>query len=291
MENTTQNPNTDSKWVYVLYHANCFDGTGAKFAAWKRFGDAAYYIPVQYGKPFPDMVKLGQETDVYILDFSYPRDFLEDLHSKVHKLVVLDHHKTAQADLAGLDYAEFDMNKSGAVLAWEYFHPGKVVPDMLRLIQDGDLWKFEFSETKALRAALPLLESNMIDWDLCCNDQEILNEVIRSGEAIERYNAIKVDTTVQNNVKVLPYKGYKAGVLNTTTLVSEIGNAIYDTLKVDFSMSYFFDIDGVPVVSFRSKGDMDVSAFAKELGGGGHKNAAGAKVDLEFIRKLYAEEL
>lgn len=291
MENTTQNPNTDSKWVYVLYHANCFDGTGAKFAAWKRFGDAAYYIPVQYGKPFPDMVKLGQETDVYILDFSYPRDFLEDLHSKVHKLVVLDHHKTAQADLAGLDYAEFDMNKSGAVLAWEYFHPGKVVPDMLRLIQDGDLWKFEFSETKALRAALPLLESNMIDWDLCCNDQEILNEVIRSGEAIERYNAIKVDTTVQNNVKVLPYKGYKAGVLNTTTLVSEIGNAIYDTLKVDFSMSYFFDIDGVPVVSFRSKGDMDVSAFAKELGGGGHKNAAGAKVDLDFIRKLYAGEL
>lgn len=283
--------NKDSKWIYVLYHANCFDGTGAKYAAWKRFGDAAYYIPVQYGKPFPDMVKLGQETDVYILDFSYPRDFLEDLHSKVHKLVVLDHHKTAQADLAGLDYAEFDMNKSGAVLAWEYFHPGKVVPDMLRLIQDGDLWKFEFSETKALRAALPLLESNMIDWDLCCNDQEILNEVIRSGEAIERYNAIKVDNTVQNNVKVLPYKGYKAGVLNTTTLVSEIGNAIYDTLKVDFSMSYFFDIDGVPVVSFRSKGDMDVSAFAKELGGGGHKNAAGAKVDLEFIRKLYAEEL
>jgi len=291
MENTNQNPNTDSKWIYVLYHANCFDGTGAKFAAWKRFGDAAYYIPVQYGKPFPDMVKTSRETDVYILDFSYPRDFLEDLHSKVHKLVVLDHHKTAQADLAGLDYAEFDMNKSGAALAWEYFHPGKVVPDMLRLIQDGDLWKFEFSETKALRAALPLLESNMTDWDLCCNDSEVLKEVIRSGGAIERYNAIKVDNTVQNNVKVLPYKGYKAGVLNTTTLVSEIGNAIYDTLKVDFSMSYFFDIDGVPVVSFRSKGDMDVSAFAKELGGGGHKNAAGAKVDLEFIRKLYAEEL
>ena len=289
MENPNQN--TDSKWVYVLYHANCFDGTGAKFAAWKRFGDAAYYIPVQYGKPFPDMVKLGQETDVYILDFSYPRDFLEDLHSKVHKLVVLDHHKTAQADLAGLGYAEFDMNKSGAVLAWEYFHPGKVVPDMLRLIQDGDLWKFEFAETKALRAALPLLESNMTDWDLCCNDSEVLKEVIRSGGAIERYNAIKVDNTVQNNVKVLPYKGYKAGVLNTTTLVSEIGNAIYDTLKVDFSMSYFFDIDGVPVVSFRSKGDMDISVFAKELGGGGHKNAAGAKVDLEFIRKLYAEEL
>lgn len=289
MENSNQN--TDSKWIYILYHANCFDGTGAKFAAWKRFGDAAYYIPVQYGKPFPDMVKLGLETDVYILDFSYPRDFLEDLHSKVHKLVVLDHHKTAQADLAGLDYAEFDMNKSGAVLAWEYFHPGKVVPDMLRLIQDGDLWKFEFAETKALRAALPLLESNMADWDLCCNDLGTLEEVIRSGAAIERYNAIKVDNTVQNNVKVLPYKGYKAGVLNTTTLVSEIGNAIYDTLKVDFSMSYFFDIDGVPVVSFRSKGDMDVSAFAKELGGGGHKNAAGAKVDLEFIRKLYAEEL
>ncbi len=31
---------------------------------------------------------------------------------------------------------------------------------------------------------------------------------------------------------------------------------------------------------------MDISVFAKELGGGGHKNAAGAKVDLRLHSEL-----
>jgi len=33
-------------------------------------------------------------------------------------VVVLDHHQTAQKALEGLNFAHFDMTKSGAVLAW-----------------------------------------------------------------------------------------------------------------------------------------------------------------------------
>jgi nanoRNase/pAp phosphatase (c-di-AMP/oligoRNAs hydrolase) len=36
---------------------------------------------------------------------------------------------------------------------------------------------------------------------------------------------------------------------------------------------------------------MDVGALAKELGGGGHKNASGAKVNMKFIKDLYAGKL
>ncbi len=150
------------------------------------------------------MVKLGKETDVYILDFSYSRDILETVHKrKLISLLLFDHHKTAQADLADLNYAQFNMDKIGAVLAWEYFHPGKGTPMLLRLVKDGDLWKFNFEETKAVRSAIPLMESNMTDWDLCCNDQECLDELIRSGATLERHNVIKVDSAVKNNVKVL----------------------------------------------------------------------------------------
>lgn len=277
------------KKIYVLFHANCFDGTGAKYAAWCFFHNAAEYIPVQYGKPFPSQVVLDKNSEVFILDFSYPREVLLDVESKVSLLKVLDHHVTAQADLAGLECAEFNMDKSGAVMAWEYFHPNTPIPTLLYHVQDGDLWKFEMENTEAVRAALPLLESNMKNWEWTTTSERSFSELVEKGKTILSFNKLKVDGAVKGNVKILPYMGYKVGVCNTTNLVSEIGQGIYlsKDLNVDFSITYFFDKDGVPFLSFRSTGDMDVSVLAKKLGGGGHKNAAGAKVTMEFISNLY----
>jgi oligoribonuclease NrnB/cAMP/cGMP phosphodiesterase (DHH superfamily) len=182
------------------------------------------------------------------------------------------------------------MSKSGAVMAWEYFHKDKPVPALLKYIQDGDLWKFELEFTKEVRAALPMLEDDMGQWDLACTDLNNLNDLFVKGKVLLQKDAMKIASVLKNDVKVLPYKGYKAGVYNTTVLVSEIGSAVYNSeeLGVDFSMSFFVTEKGEVVISFRSKGDMDVSVFAKELGGGGHKNAAGAgRVNLDFLKQLY----
>lgn len=112
----------------VLYHGNCFDGIASAWAAWKKFGDNAKYVPVTY--PNDKLPVLLLDTDieaVYIVDFSFKRDLLLALKERVNKLVVLDHHKTAEADLKRLDFCIFDMEKSGARLTWEYFHYPKHV--------------------------------------------------------------------------------------------------------------------------------------------------------------------
>jgi phosphoesterase RecJ-like protein len=46
-------------------------------------------------------------------------------------------------------------------------------------------------------------------------------------------------------------------------------------------------------VSLRSKGDVDISAVAKEFGGGGHKNAAGCSVTgpIEALKSMFAEKV
>jgi oligoribonuclease NrnB/cAMP/cGMP phosphodiesterase (DHH superfamily) len=274
--------------IYILYHANCFDGTGAKYAAWLKFGDEAKYIPVQYNKPFPKEVPLNKTTDLFILDFSYSKEILNDVNSKVNFLKVLDHHKTAKDELAGLDYAEFDMDRSGAILAWNYFFPGEEAPLLLQHVQDGDLWKFKMTNTERVRAALPLMESSNLLWREACRGGKYFTKLIEQGDAILESNKLKVAGILKNNVKVLPYKGYKAGVFNTTTLVSESGNAVCTSdLGVDFSLSYFLDKDGKVVLSFRSEGDFDVTPLAKELGGGGHKNASGAPASMDFLSSLY----
>jgi uncharacterized protein len=338
--------------IFVLYHANCQDGLGAKYAAWKKFGDGgAVYMPVQYGQKIPDAVfgtvmvfsdlrigdqfydpatnrlfckdtdktaglKFKEETtedlewgmsfpfeddeavyrsnthDVYICDFSYPREALERLRLSVNTLVVLDHHKTAQEALDGFPGAIFDMNRSGAMIAWDYFHPAIKAPKLLEYVQDRDLWKKQFPETDIIAGAIPLLEGDMQKWNSVVMEAEELQNLYKKGQVIDQYKKIKVQEGLKA-ITVLPYRGYKAGVRNYTDNPSDIGEAIYLTEGIDIAMTYFVDTVGNVVVSFRSNqnGGPDVGALAKELGGGGHKNASGARVDFNFLSKLLAGQL
>ena len=146
---------------YVLYHGGCSDGFGAAFAAWMRLQhQATEYIPVSYGKPMPD---IPDGSDVYIVDFSYSREMLISLSERC-QVRVLDHHKTAQAGLEGLPFCTFDMDKSGAVLAWEYFHPGDDVPEILLYVQDRDLWKWKMTRSKEVNAAIASHPQDFFTW-------------------------------------------------------------------------------------------------------------------------------
>lgn len=119
---------------YVLYHSNCHDAFGVAYAAWKSLGiDNITYMAVSCGAPLPE---LPEAETVYIVDFSYSSGILLELANRVKKVVVLDHHKTAQEDLSNLTHPNieivFDMDKSGALIAWEYFHPNVPVPTLIK---------------------------------------------------------------------------------------------------------------------------------------------------------------
>ena len=161
----------------VIYHANCTDGFGAAFAAWLKLGDEAEYLLMEHGKvktptDFDMKVSLAaKDNDVYILDFSFPREVMDALFKHAKRVVWLDHHKTA-FEMYGLanshrayaldvlnrttspHYILLDNNKSGAMLAWEYFHPGTEVPMLIQHIDDRDRWVFALPGSKELHAAI-----------------------------------------------------------------------------------------------------------------------------------------
>ncbi len=163
------------RWIF--YHWDCLDGFGAAYAAWLKFGyREAAYRACQYSEgedPF-DMCEPGDE--VYVLDFSFKREVLLRQAERL-KIQVIDHHATAEKDLAGLDFCIFDMTKSGAVLAWEFFHPGRPMPKLLRHIQDRDLWQFKLFETKEITTALMSMSYDFQVWDGHMRDTSGLSEV------------------------------------------------------------------------------------------------------------------
>ena len=179
----------------VIYHANCTDGFGAAFAAWLKLGDEAEYRACHYNQECFQDGETVHNREVYILDFSFPRDIMNWLFRDAKRVVWLDHHKTAfemwcggyrrgdryQAiPLGGADplkhYIILDDNFSGAYLAWEYFHPGTEVPMLIQHIDDRDRWQFKLDGSKELHAALASHKPWTFDqWKVWINDWDLIH--------------------------------------------------------------------------------------------------------------------
>ena len=154
------------------------DGVAAAWAAWSVLGDVGVeYIPAQYGQEPPDV----KDCEVYILDFSYKRETLLEMANSAKSILVLDHHKTAQADLEGIKFAMFDMNQSGAMLAWKYFSGDVHIPDKIKLVQDRDLWQFKLADTRAFNAGARLIMDDMVPSEFNKVD---VHEAIVTGELL-----------------------------------------------------------------------------------------------------------
>ena len=83
------------KEIVVIYHGKCPDGFGGAYAAWKKFGDTATYLPADHGDAPPEGLE-GRE--VYLVDFCYEiAEQMERLARTAKRLVVLDHHESARA--------------------------------------------------------------------------------------------------------------------------------------------------------------------------------------------------
>ena len=246
----------------VLYHADCADGFGAAWALWKKYPDARY-IPVKHGQPPPEGL---DGAHVVMVDFSYRREVIEQLAQSAASLLILDHHVTARAALAGLPYAYFDVKKSGAVLAWEWAH-AEPVPWLLQYVQDKDLWEWRLPHSREMNAALASYPFDFQVWEGLTRD--VLE---MEGRAILRREHSLIDKIVEESVLV-EFEGETVPAVYSPVMTSQIGERLCQGFP--FCLIWH-ERDGLRYFSLRSKpGTADVSALASRYGGGGHVNAAG----------------
>lgn len=275
--------------VKVIYHNHCPDGMGAALAAWIKFGDTAEYFPASYGDLPPSVT---QSDEVYILDFSYSRSVLGDMREQCASLVVLDHHKTAMADLAGFENAIFDMNRSGCMIAWEYFHPGKPIPDLFRYLQDRDLWQKKLPQTEEVFAAVQgknalgrslYPKHNFEAWVGLLTTPIHVIAAIGQPLYAKRQKEIKA---MADRAIWVKFAGYTVPCSRAQFAYSDVANLLCRRYpQAPFAICWRIQ-DGVRRLDFRSIGEFDVSVVAKSVGGGGHKNASGAQEELSWLEKF-----
>lgn len=243
-------------------------------------------IPVQYNRPFPGVV-LDHDTILYIVDFSYPREQLLELQSRVKEIHVFDHHDTARKELAGLDFAVFSDQFAGAGLTWNQLYPHAVVPDIVQLVDDYDLWLFKHGDrTRAFHLGLRYFNVKTVPDFRTILEPARLSRCFEMGRLLLEIQTKQVDTLVNNPLHVTEYFQNQCVVFNNVAHFNEVASTVLSTLaSVDMVMNWFLVPDEDKIVfSFRTNAQRDIhlgDGVCKLYGGGGHKNAAGFSLSLK----------
>lgn len=274
----------------VIYHSPCVDGFASALVMWKysQINDPEglkkiTFIPASYHQlPVPDVTG----KNVLICDFSYKKGVLLSMIQKAKKLLVIDHHKSAENELTEIDdqYKVFDMNHSGAVLTWSYFFPDQPVPLLLQYIEDRDIWKKHFPDGDAFVAWFYTLPFQFDIYNEYLNDEKLKEMILVKGNSFQELNAINIK---QSSMLACPVfckiagRYYFVAYLNSTGLKSDIGHEILNLWPyIDFSVVYSLD-DRNNTTSFSLRSTdkhVDVSHVSTLVGGGGHRNASGVKI-------------
>jgi len=290
--NLSVSPDRHDPDPLVIYHGrSCPDGFAAALAAWLYYGGQAEFLALDHGdiKAVDDLPRLDGRA-VYILDFSFSDYLLRGIEQRAAKLIMLDHHLSAAEKLTGFHcrcgVVHFDMKKSGARLAWEFFHPEKPVPDLVRYVEDRDIWVWQYPESPGFLAALDMEPFDFARWQAIANlEGEALVAYIDRGQAMDEKFA-KLAEGMAEGAQALTFNGVTGLMVNVPSAFHSLVGDILAKKSGTFALLWTVDKSGVVKCGLRSRHDYSCIALAESMGGGGHAQACGFKMPRDRLLEM-----
>ena len=274
----------------------------------KRMGKKVYMfsndpIPENLGfLPGVKLIKIGRipkaSYDVMILlESSTPKRAgdLKNMDKKVKTLVNIDHHKTSErfGDINIID----NTSSSTAEIIYRLFCNMKVkitkseaMSLYTGIVTDTGRFHYPATNSRTLEIAAKLLQTGF-DFSRI-NDLLYSTRAFRSlkilGKALLSMRLAFSDKAVFLTLTNDDFKETNAFREHTESIIN------YGMMVPGVKISVLFSQEARRVsITFRSKGNIDVSVLAKKFGGGGHKHAAGCKsnLSLDIIEKKIKKEV
>lgn len=280
----------------VIYHASCPDGAVSAWAftqatrMGKSFGKLKFHYTNE--RDFTKDARMPKliDKDVYIVDYCYPRNVLEQINLVAKSLHVYDHHKTSidmfitnheevslgrEAVYEIPHYCVFDLTRCGAEITWDELYGYVSRPWFIKHIRDRDLWLWEDPNSRAFSA---VVHERGLGF-------EVFDGLLTESSADIYSRGTLIDEIANRNINVLcsfaelvMFEGYPVYALDSILLRSECGNILAEKPDGKFSFVYRYRVvEDEWWVSLRGikENNIDLTVIAKKYGGGGHPLASG----------------
>lgn len=285
-------PDRNDPRPLVMYHGNqCPDGFAAALAAWLYFDGHAEFLALDHGdvQSPHDLPEVAGRA-IYILDFSFPRDILGHIDSRAAKLVLLDHHQSAAETLTGFacrsGVVHFDMKSSGARLAWAFFHPDQTPPDLVRYVEDRDLWVWQYPESASYLAALDMEPFEFERWHAICRfDAAEQAAFMVRGQAMDaKFNQLAQQ--LARHPQALRLNGIDGLMVNAPGFFHSVLGDLLCRQCDTFALMWSVDHKGQVKCGLRSGSGFNCIPLAQSMGGGGHAQASAFRMPYQRLAEL-----
>lgn len=245
-----------------------------------------------------------KDIDLYVVDYSFPVEHFK-YHSKLFKSVtVLDHHDSAIKSYLKQYIAETDgsrllvnfnnpnitlifaIEESGAKLTYSYLFPNTQVPDVIELVSDRDLWKFNLEYSKIFHAGIKALNIDNF-FKLNLTVKYSLSRILDIGGVFENELTSRISKIKKSGVTPISISihgcVYDSAIINSYL---DIGSDLCDSIISEgysIVIAYYVGKNNDVSYSVRSVPNLDSSIISKKYGGGGHLQASGFHSDTALL--------
>ena len=265
------------KNILIIYHAHCPDGFVGAWVARRVYGEQAEYMPMKRGQELPDL-EFFKGKEVYVIDFSFSKNEIQNIESVANRLVIIDHHLSSREDVESAREHLFMLEHSGAYLAWLYFFPKDEMPIFIKYVSEGDIYKITSTDFDHL---MPAFYARTLTWEHIDEICELFAtesgrvKLTEQSSLVSMYKE-KILAASLDSVHWINFEGVDMPAVNVCLPMDERSDLLRQiyTLYPPVAMSYRWD-EGQWKCSLRSNGSFDCLPIATKYRGGGHSASAG----------------
>lgn len=282
--------------VAVIYHGYCSDGYSAALISKQALvaaGCEVSLFPARHGTaPHPAVFR---HDGIIVVDFCYPENIMDSMAQAMgpDKFLCLDHHETASRIMAGKPWAVYDVERSGAQLAWDHFNEGKPYPKVVNWIADRDLWKWRHPESRAFGRALAQMPWDEARWLalLSATDEE-LRPMVEEGMVLDKYIQ-RISVSMARKATPLTILGHDGWAVEAPGLFASDVGAVLSDEKGSFAAVWQVAEAGTVLdIRLRSASEeYNMAKLAEQYGGGGHARAAGFRLATDALPSFLSGSL
>lgn len=299
---TIHDINLEGAPIVIIYHRKDADGKCSGAIAYNYFmrfmhaDDSTYPEPRligwHYGDPFPMNELTG--AVVFMLDLSLqPWGEMSRLSSVARQVIWIDHHASAIAEYEAdtdMRHHKFipviDSSVAACFLTWQFFFPRTPAPAAVEAISRFDSWTWQ-DHPYALdfHAGLEIRDQRVEGdlWPLLFNLQdarshELLMDICHAGRAIQAYRNLQNAKLMDGVVFPVLWREHTFLGLNAVANSLAFDASPY-ARQVHAGLTFVWRHGqwhiGLYRPSTSEMPDVHLGELAKQMGGGGHRGAAG----------------